>query len=80
MMESHMELHMELHVELHMELHMELDLEFHMELHMDRHMELHTGSIWSPIEADRRSPSMHISLHQKQIVAPIYVWYTVGWG
>ena len=69
-----MELQMGLHMELHMELHMGLHMELHMELHMRLHMELHMGSIWRPIWADRRSPSMLISLHQNKIETAIYIY------
>ena len=34
-------------------------------------MELHMGSIWRPIWADRRSPSMLMSLHQNKIETAI---------
>ena len=53
-------------IEIQLELHMDL----HMELHMDRHMELHMRSIWSPIEAERRSPSRQIALPQNKIRTP----------
>ena len=71
-------LHMEPHMELHRELHMGLHMELHMELHMRLHMELHMGSIWRPIWADRRSPSMLISLHQNKIETAIYIYICAG--
>ena len=53
-------------------LHMGLHMELHM--HMRLHMELNMGSIWRPIRADRRSPSMLISLHQNKIETAIYIY------
>ena len=61
-------------MELHMEPHTELHMELHVELHMSLHMELHMGSIWRPIWADKRSPSMLISLHQNKIETAIYIY------
>ena len=59
---------------LHMEPHMGLHMELHMELHMRLDMELHMGSIWRPIWADRRSPSMLIFLHRNKIETAIYIY------
>ena len=64
-------------MELHMELFRELHMEIHMDFQMDHPMELHIGSMWSPIEADRRSPSMHIPLQQNKTQTPTYMYIDI---